>query len=88
MQEPMKAKLLHLTRWLRGLGTCQDCGGPTIGGKCPACLQGLASMWAEAVRETGEENKVIHTENRQLSRRLMVFELIAEKAKAKATKSP
>jgi len=35
----MKAKLLRLTRWLRGLGTCRDCGGETIKGKCPMCLR-------------------------------------------------
>jgi len=79
----MKAKLLHLTRWLRGLGTCQDCGGPTIGGKCPACMQAMAVAAANLMCEIHGRNQLLSTENQMLSRRLMIHDLKAAKERCK-----
>lgn len=78
--------LTRLFRRLRGLGTCPDCGGPTIRDRCPLCLEMFAvTRAAKIIREVradnkalGADNEILRCENRILSERLMVYEIIAK----------
>jgi len=73
----MTAKLLRLLRRLRGLSTCPTCSGPTLKGKCPACIQAAVVRATNYMLEIHTRNQVLSNENRLLSRRLMVHEMKA-----------
>lgn len=69
--------LTRLIRRLRGLGTCPECGGPTIRGQCAPCLEMFAvASAAKIIREVRADNEILRCENRLLSERLMVHEII------------